>query len=299
MKNIALVAFTSTALACVCLAQNEADTPPEKAAVLANDRAYEAAYAKADVKALADFFADDADYTSDDGRVFSGRAAIEDSIRKTFLENKGSKLVIDADVVRVLSPDVVLEKGSTTVTAKDGETGGALYTAIHVKKDGKWKISQLVETPLPVPTPHDRLSELEWLIGTWEDSDKTNKVDVRSQFLWARGGNFITRNVTVKEGGETTLEGFQIIGWDPLEERIRSWTFDDEGGFSDGRWTRDGDRWLVRETGVSADGDRTTADTTFNKVAADKFTFESNNRTLDGEPQPSVDRLEIVRVKGN
>jgi hypothetical protein len=41
--------------------------------------------------------------------------------------------------------------------------------------------------------------------------------------LWARGGNFITRNVTVKRGGETTLEGWQIIGWDPIEERIRSW----------------------------------------------------------------------------
>ena len=43
----------------------------------------------------------------------------------------------------------VLEKGSTTVTAKDGETSSALYTAIHVKKDGKWKISQLVESPVP------------------------------------------------------------------------------------------------------------------------------------------------------
>jgi hypothetical protein len=29
--------------------------------------------------------------------------------------------------------------------------------------------------------------------------------------------------VTVKRGGETTLEGWQIIDWDPIEERIRSW----------------------------------------------------------------------------
>ena len=49
----------------------------------------------------------------------------------------------------MLGPEVVLEKGSTTVTAKDGDTSSALYTAIHVKKDGKWKINQLIESPLP------------------------------------------------------------------------------------------------------------------------------------------------------
>ena len=78
---------------------------------MANDRAYEAAYAKADVKALADFFAEDADYTADDGRTFSGRAAIEGASAPAFLANKGAKLAIDVDSVRVLGPEVVLEKG--------------------------------------------------------------------------------------------------------------------------------------------------------------------------------------------
>jgi hypothetical protein len=36
--------------------QASTDTPPEEAAVIANDRAYEAAYAKGDAEALADFF---------------------------------------------------------------------------------------------------------------------------------------------------------------------------------------------------------------------------------------------------
>ena len=49
---------------------------------------------------------------------------------------------------------------------------------------------------------------------------------------------------------ETTLEGWQIIGW------IRSWTFDGEGGFAAGWWTREGDRWLLRETGITPDGSR-------------------------------------------
>jgi len=255
--------------------------------------------AGADVKAIAEFFTEDAEYTSDDGRTFNGRAAIEENLRAAFLANKGSKLAINVDSVRALAPEVLIEKGSTSVTSKSGETNGALYTAVHVKKDGKWKISQLVETPSPELTPGERLAELEWLIGEWEDADKANELNVRSQFVWARGGNFITRNVTVKRAGNVELEGWEIIGWDPLEERIRSWTFDNEGGFADGVWTREGNRWLQRETGVAADGSRSGADNTLTKLGPDRFAWESDNRTLDGDPQPSIGRIEINRVKGN
>jgi hypothetical protein len=121
---------------------------------------------------------------------------------------------------------------------------------------------------------------------------------VHSEYLWARGGNFITRNVTVKRAGETTLEGWQIIGWDPVEERIRSWTFDAEGGFAQALWTRDGDRWLLRETGVTPDGSRTGAENTLTKLSADRIAWESNNRTFNGEPQPNIGRIEIIRTKG-
>src|SRR5262245_21761470 len=281
MKIIALLALTSAVLAAVSHAETAAEDPPEKTTVMTIDRAFEAAYAKADSKAIADFFTEDAQYTSDSGRTFAGRQAIEDSVRAAFAKNHGATLAIAPDSVRVVAPEVLLESGSTTVTAKDGDTNGALYTAVYVKKDGKWKISQLVETPSPDVTPHERLAELEWLVGEWEDTDKTNDLSVRSQFVWARGGNFLTRNVTVKKAGNVTLEGWQIIGWDPIEERIRSWTFDGEGGFADGTWTREGDRWLNRETGVSADGSRTSADNTYSKLGADRFTWESNNRTLD------------------
>jgi uncharacterized protein (TIGR02246 family) len=298
MKTSLFAISITAALAGACLAQTPADIPPEKAAVIANDRAFEAAYAKGDAKAIADFFTEDAEYTTEDGRIFSGRAAIEASVRSAFTGNKGAKLAINVDSVKILAPEVVLEKGSTTVTAPSGGTNGALYTAIHVKKDGKWKISQLVETPLPVASPHDRLAELGWLLGTWEEADKTSDLKVNSEFVWARGGNFLTRNVTVKRGAEVTLEGWQIVGWDPIEERIRSWTFDSEGGFAEGRWTREGERWLVRESGVAPDGSRTGAENTFTKLGGDRFAWESNNRTLDGEPQPSISRIEINRVKG-
>jgi len=298
VKMIVFLASISAALAAVSHAEITTENSPEKTAVMAIDRAFEAACAKADTKAVADFFTEDAHYISEDGRTFDGRSAIENSVRAAFAKNNGAKLAIVLDSVRLLSPDVVLETGSTTVTAKDGQTNGALYTAVYVKKDGKWKISQLVETPQPDVTAHERLSQLGWLVGDWEDADKGDNLTVRSKYVWARGGNFLTRNETVKRGAETTLEGWQIIGWDPIEGCIRSWTFDDEGGFSEGRWTREGNRWLQRETGVTQEGSRTAADNTFSKISNDRFMWESNNRSLDGLLQPGIGKIEINRVKG-
>ena len=298
MKTIAIFSSLTLAFTALARAQDSPDNSPEKTAIVAADRAYEAAYARGDARALADFFSEEAQYTSDDGQRFNGRTEIESSIRDAFKGNKGARLAIKLDSVRVLAPEVVLETGSTTVTAKNGEVSGAQYAAIYVKKDGKWKINQLIETPLADVSPHDRLTELGWLIGKWEEADKSDDLTVDSEYVWARGGNFITRNVTVKRSGDTTIEGWQVIGWDPIDQCLRSWTFDDAGGFSEGKWTRDGERWLLREKGITPDGDRTTADNTFTRSSNDKFFWESNNRTLNGDPQPGIPRIEINRVKG-
>ncbi len=303
MKATLISLSFASVMTCHGLAQpseaKPAEVSPEMAAVLAKDRAYEEAYAKADVAALGGFFTEDAEYTSDDGQIFSGRAAIEACLKVSFELSKGSKIAIQADSVKVLTPEVAVEKGSTVVLSKAGDKSEAHYTAIYLKKDGTWKMSQLIETPVPNPTPNEMLSELTWLIGDWTEADKDAGVSVHSNYQWARGGSFITRNVTVKRGDDPILEGWQIIGWDPVEEEIRSWTFDDEGGYAEGKWTREGQRWLVRETGYASDGGRTAADNTISKASDDSFFWESGNRTLDGDPQPGIGRVEIHRVKGN
>ena len=296
--KIKLTACLVLAVLCVAQGQDAAQVPPEMAAALANARAYEKAYAKGDSAAIAAFFTEDAAYTADDGREFSGRAAIEAVLRDAFRLNKGATLAIDVRSATPLTPEVVVEKGATTVTSKSGEVSEGLYTAIHVKKDGAWKISQLIDMPVPEITATDRLAELSWLIGEWEEADKETGLTIHSRYTWARGGAYISRNVTVKRGNDPVLEGWQIIGWDPVAETIRSWTFDDAGGYSDGVWTREGQRWLLRETGYAADGGRTAADNTITKLADDRFTWESANRTLDGDPQPGIGRIEIRRVKG-
>jgi uncharacterized protein (TIGR02246 family) len=244
---------------------------------------------------LAQYFTADAEYTDENGELTQGRSDIEQLLTDTFAENKGATLDVQVDSVRPLDSNLYEEKGTTTVTSPGGDKQSSSYTAIHVKKDGQWQISRLFEFPAADPTPGQQLSQLAWMVGTWKDKGGSTSVETKAD--WARGNNFLTRTFKVSQGDDVLAEGWQIIGWDPIENRIRSWIFDSDGGYGQGVWTRDGNRWLVKETRVSADGSESSAEQTLTYVDPDHCTYESANRTLNGDLQPNIDKIEIDRVK--
>src|SRR5579862_4486748 len=75
-----------------------------------------AAFNRGDAKAVAGFWAPDADYIDQVGGHVKGRAALEKLYAKTFAENKGAKLNIIVESARLLSADVGIEDGITEVS---------------------------------------------------------------------------------------------------------------------------------------------------------------------------------------
>lgn len=295
MKPLLLFSTLLPLLTSIALAQDK--NSPEQI-VAASNRAFETAYNSANIEGVVALFTDDAQFTSEDGAAHVGKNSIEAMLRTALANDPGVQLKIETRTARLLAPGAIVENGFSTTKSKNGDSGSSLFTAVYVEKDGKWKITELVESPVAALTPADHLQDLDWLVGSWTESDPSNDVTVTSQFNRARGNNFLTRNVTVKRGDRPAMEGWQIIGWDPIEEQIRSWTFDSEGGYSDGLWTRSGNRWLVQEVGFAPDGSRNSAEITISKLGPDRFTWQSDNRTLNGEPQPSLASIEVTRVKG-
>jgi uncharacterized protein (TIGR02246 family) len=295
-KPIAIAGLTCVLVGAAFAADTTAKpSSPEAAAITNQIPDYVKAYNAGDAKALAQYFTDDAEYTDENGQLTEGRSDIEQLLTDTFSENKGATLDMQADAVRPLGTDVFQARGETTVTSPDGQKRSAGYTAIYAKKDGKWLISRLIESPVADPTPGDQLSQLAWMIGTWKDQGGDYSVETKAE--WARGNNFITRNFKVSEGDDVILEGWQIIGWDPIQKHIRSWIFDSDGGYGQGTWNRDGNRWLVKETRVEADGDESSSEQTLTYVDPDHCTYEAANRTLNGDPQPNIAKVDIERVK--
>jgi uncharacterized protein (TIGR02246 family) len=273
----------------------EKQASPEIAAITNQAAEYAKAYNAGDAEGLAQYFTDDVEYTDENGELTDGRSDIEQLLKDAFAENKGATLDVQVNSVRSLGSDVIEEKGISTVTSSDGEKRSSGYTAIHVNKNGKWLISRLFEFPLADPSPNEQLSQLAWMVGTWKDKGASTTVETKAD--WARGNNFLTRTFKVSQGDDVQLEGWQIIGWDTVEKRIRSWIFDSDGGYGQGFWTRDGNRWLVKETRVSADGSESSAEQTLTYLDPDHCTFESSNRTLNGDLLPNIGKIEIDRVK--
>ena len=295
-QEAAGAAGAAEAAAAAAAAAEEPVLSAEQKAIADQANAFIAAYNKGDAKAIAAMFAEDAEWVDSDGVVLSGREAIADLFKDVFLVGKGRTIDIDVESVRPLTADVMLEKGTSTVTEPGGRNAVSSYTAVHVKKGDSWLISQFTETGSPLAGNSSRqLSALDWLVGTWKDTGEG--VQATSTIERALNDNFLTWTYSMVDADGRETSGTQVIGWDPTLGKIRSWVFDGEGGFSEKVWTQDGTRWLLQTRAVLADGGQGSEEQTLTVVDKDTFTWSSASRQVDGEALPNIAPVKVVRSK--
>lgn len=260
--------------------------------------AFVAAFAKGDAKAVAACWTVDGDFIDEAGRVVKGRKAIEEDFAKFFAENKGLTVRIEIGSLQFPTADTAIEDGASSVLMPDGSAPSrARYTNFHVKKDGQWLLSSVREAPFIPPSNYEHLRGLEWAIGEWMDSDSQGHVG-RVTFEWSPDNNFIlsTRAVDVK--GAFMDNGSQRIGWDPAGKRIRSWSFETDGGFGESAWTKDGEnKWVITTSSVLQGGGLMTATNIVTRVDADTLTVQSTQQQLNGKMLPDSAPVTMKRVK--
>ncbi len=272
--------------------------PKEEAALLKNAKDFLEAFHKGDARALAAFWVADGDYTDQKGKHLKGRAAIEKAFAALFAENKNLRLRIDITALRFVTPEVAVEDGITTVLTPDGAPPSrARYTIIHVKKGGKWQLSSVRDAPFAPASNHEHLTELEWTIGDWAaESGKSAEVG-RASFAWAENQNFIIGSFTTTFKNTAIGGATQWIGWDPAARQIRSWTFENNGGFGEGTWSREGGQWLIKTAAVLRDGKKVTATNVLTRIDADTFTWQIRDITVDGKAVPETKEVKMKRIK--
>jgi len=283
-----------------------ANGPPAKAAVpekyAADEEAirktsetYAQAYAAGDAKAVAAHFAPDAEYVDEQGNLYEGRQAIEEALTAFFAENPGYQLDIDIDTIRFLSPGVAIEDGTTTLMQPEGEaTNYSHYTTVHVKTAGKWLAASVRErAPKDRRQHRTQLQQLDWLVGDWVDEDDDSVVEFSCQAV--DNGNFLLRQFTVKIAGQEAMSGTQRIGWDPVTGKLRAWVFDSDGGYGEGTWSRDGDKWVLKTTGVTADGETASGTSIYALVSDDIMTWQAIDHEIAGVQLPDSEVVTIVR----
>jgi uncharacterized protein (TIGR02246 family) len=283
---LGLAGLVGLCLAGTALAQNAKSASDDEATIRKNAAEYAEAYNKGSFDAAGKHWSADAEYINDEGKVTKGRDAIVGLFKKGRVATKGYSLKVDVQAVRIIKPDVALEDGTVTIAAPDGTAEKTRFSAVLVKSDGHWQMTRVHDVAAVAETeeasPYTRLKQLEWLVGKWEDEDKG--ASIRMTCRWGMGKSFLIQEYSIKQPNKDAIEISQRIGWDPVNNQIRSWIFDSRGGFSDGNWQRDGNKWDVAVTGVLPDARTASARQVWTFVDDSHFKWQALDRAIDSQP---------------
>jgi uncharacterized protein (TIGR02246 family) len=278
-------------------AQPATPIPPAEVPIRDLLKAVTKAYNQADAKELATRFTDDAVLIDQDGNEVKGRDSIGRHYAEAFGNGPTCKISGKVGAVHFLSPDIASVVGRFELEDDDGiALSSGRYSLIVVRKGNQWRLAELHDEAtstgetLETETP---LRELEWLVGDWVDEGEDGKNT--STVRWEEGQKFLVRKYSIEAKGEPKRSGTQFIGWDPQAEQIRSWVFDSEGDFGHGVWTRSGNAWLVKASGVTGDGLSTSATQIFEPVNKDAVTIRSSDRVIGTELLPDIEEVVMVR----
>jgi uncharacterized protein (TIGR02246 family) len=279
------------------IAQESASPSAVENVIRAGANDFTQAFDTGDAKKIAAAWTESGTMVDEAGQSFKGRKAIEDEYAKLFKDHPGARIEIKIQSVEVPSPGVAIEDGAATVFTKDAPPTSSRYTAVHVQQNGKWLMATVRESHVDAPSNYGRLQALEFLVGRWQA--KSDDAQVDTDIRWVANKSFLMRNYTVRRAGAIASTGVQIIGFDPLAARIRSWSFDSSGGYGAGLWTSTQDGWRIESTGILPDGTPTSSRDALVRVSGEDNTFgwRSTNRTAGGAALPDLPEIVLDRVK--
>jgi uncharacterized protein (TIGR02246 family) len=267
------------------------DRAEDRAAIAAALAGLRTAFEAGDAKGCAALWTGEGEYVADGGATFRGRAAVEKSYAELFAKHPKPRVTAERAGLRFVSKDAAVDEGFFSV--KLDATSAAVsnrYSILLAREDGKWRIAVLREWPSDGPSVRD----LEWLIGEWESA--RDGASVRIVYEWELNKTLIRGRYTVTRDGETTT-GLQLFAKDPATGRVAGWTFDGSGGVGTAAWVRNGNQWTIEAEGTDADGVPNSATNVLVRLNDDTYTWQSTERTSDGEPQPDLPPVKVTRVK--
>ena len=251
---------------------------------------------KGDAQALSSFWTQDAQFTNPTtGEVLKGKEEIAQYLQQREQEILERHLQFSFKPVNTTFPasDKAVVEGIVEITDKGVLIQRNARKVELVKQQGEWYINNVREIEVAPPPPvFSNLKDLEWMIGTWKDKDQD--VTITSTVKWDKFKNFIIQNFKMDVYGVEAMEGIQIIGWDPVDETIRSWVYDSDGGFGEGTWSKKDKDWSVAMDYVLSDGNEGKATNIYSNINGKSYSYSSVDRSINDE---ALDNINPVTVE--
>ena len=251
------------------------------------------AYNKKDAAAVAALFLPTGEIVSRDGDTIRGREDIEARYKDVFDDDDVPQVALEASSVRIVAPGVAIEDGVLHFTSADESepVKSISYSAVQVKQtDGSWLIAS-TRDQLEVTPPSEHLKPLLGLEGDWSFEGDGLRMELALDA--DDSGNFLLGEAVATDADGDVQTTSIRIGWNPASSSVY-WTFDSDGGNASGQWTRSGDQWLIRSSGVTADAETNAATQKLSFDGEDTLVWSSTDRILAGEAQPDIE-LRFVR----
>jgi uncharacterized protein (TIGR02246 family) len=273
------------------------DRPEDEKAVRAVLRAMVQAYNDRKAEAIGALLLDNALLVDPEGAETEGRKAIEEFYRDAFSDGECDQIQGAVEGVRFHGADAVSLRGQFQLVDQAGSpTAAGRFRIVAQRKDQRWQLAEIQDYAVErfdFESNYEHLQQLEWMVGEWVD--ESQDVKLATQVRWDDSRNFLVRTYALQVSGEQATTGTQIIGWDPRARQIRSWVFDSQGGFGEGTWLAQDNRWVVKATGVLRDGRTTSATQVVEMLNNDAIRLTSHDRTVGDESIPDVADVLMVR----
>ncbi|MGI9472146.1 MAG: YybH family protein [Rubripirellula sp.] len=315
MKMKAVALLPGLTMAALLIASAQAQEPPATSGVVAADSAelpfkiperekpfwdsaqsFVDAYAKGDSSGIGELFTEDAEFYDEFGERTEGREAIVAMFQGVFDTSPDARVdEIIIERVRMITDTVAMEEGQVFTFENPGEARSqSRYVALHTRgSDNVWRINSLKDFPRQATGRQEQLLQLTWLIGNWVNENNDSVVHTSCE--WSEDGNYLLRRFTVRTHDGREMNGVQRVGWDPALKKLRSWTFDSEGGFFNGLWTKNGEQWLLTSAGVTAGGDTVTATSVYDVIDSEMVTWQYRSLIVGGDVQGDMDPVTMVK----
>lgn len=257
------------------------------------EEAFTKAFNEAKPDALVESFLPEGELVTENGTVYRGKEELKQLFTQYFTEFPGAKLGLDIESIRPLGENLAIEEGTRYLGINDQPLTQVRYVATLMKKDGKWLLASLREfySP-PAETPGSFLEPMAWMVGDWVSEGEGSKVKIN--YRWAEGGNYLLGTFETIQEDQVTMRSEQRIGYDPLTGKIRSWLFDEDGGYSDGYWTLLEDEWVLKSQAVGPDGTVGFATITVSPLDENRFRMVGSDRVVGDQ---RIEGFDIVIAK--
>jgi uncharacterized protein (TIGR02246 family) len=264
------------------------DRPADQAALRDRTREFLKSLANGDAREVAGFWTTTGEYARGSDLTIRGRANIEKAYVEHLKKKQPGTVTVEGESIRFLSDDTAVQEGVFVVKRSNpAETTRSQFSALFVRSGGNWYFGLLRESPEATS-----LQELGWLVGSWSYS--SDHAETRMAVEWTEGKKYLLCRTTRKQDDQTTT-ATQILAVHPATGAIRSWTFESDGSLGEAVWSRTDTGWTAKVTSVDADGDKVTATTTLAPIDENTFTFQSTDRTVDGEKAADIGPITVTR----